>query len=93
MRGKSQGFDLTKDIHKSQIFGRDQDGRYQASSYGKLRVSNIIKCKIWNIGSSVFQSKEQNREKHHQECFDNYKVSIETLIEEMKSLVMGDKRG
>ena len=77
MRGKNQWFDMSIDFHKFQVVGRDQNGRYQASSYGESRVlisrRSIIKSIIWIIGRSVFQSKEQNRQYNHRECFQKIK--------------------
>ena len=71
-------FCLSNFLLKFQSFGRSQDGRYQACSYFELRVSisrsNIINSIIWNMGLSVFQCKEQNRQYFHRECFFNQKV-------------------
>ena len=39
IRGKNQWFDLSMDFHEFQIFGRDQDGRFQAFGHVELRVS------------------------------------------------------
>ena len=39
MRGKNHWIHLPIDLHKSLVFDRDQNGRYQASSYGDLGVS------------------------------------------------------
>ena len=86
MRGKTPWFVLSIDFHKFQVFGRDQDGRYQASSYGELRVSisrwNNMNSIIWNNGRSVFQCKTLNKN-----------FIIETLMKEMKPIVMGNKGG
>ena len=77
MRGKNQWFDMSIDFHKFQVVGRDQNGRYQASSYGESRVLtsrwSIIKSIIWIIGRSVFQRKEQKRQYYHRECFQKIK--------------------
>ena len=47
---------------------------------------------IWNIGMSVIQCKQQNRQYYHREIFTTLKLFTETLIEEMKPIVIGDKR-
>ena len=39
MQGKNQWFDSSKDLQKFQVVGRDQDGRYEASTNGELGVS------------------------------------------------------
>ena len=97
MRGKDQWFDLSIVFHKFHVFGRDQDGRYQASSYGELRVSisrwNIINSIIWNFGKPVIQCKEQNRQYYHQDCYPTETLFIEVLKEEMRPIVMGDRGG
>ena len=72
---ENQCIDLSIDLHNIRVFGRDQDGRCQASSYGQLRVPvsrwNIIIGNIWNIGLSLIQCKEQNRHYFQRECFYN----------------------
>ena len=82
MQGKDQWFDLSIDFHEFQVFGRDQDGRYQTSGYGELRVSisrlNIINSIIWNSGRSLFQVLPWR-----------LSSNIETLIEEIKPIVRG----
>ena len=92
MRGKIQWFDLPKDLHKFQIFGKDQDGRYQASSYGELRVSisrmNIMNRIIWNIRRSEF--KEQNQKYYQRDCFCK-KLLLDALLEEKVPTIRGDK--
>ena len=69
---------LSTDLHKLQIFGRNRDGRNQASRYGLLGVSisrwNIINSSIWNIGLSVFHCKKQTQHFFHRERFLNLKV-------------------
>ena len=58
---------------KFQVFGRGQDGSYQAYSYGELRVLvsrwNIINTIINNIGLLVFQYKEENGQYFYRDCF------------------------
>ena len=53
-----QGFDLTVDFHKCQVFGKDQDGRHQAASREKIGFSKmrgiIIVILVWKIRRSVF---------------------------------------
>ena len=73
MRGRKQWFDLSIDMHKFKVFDKYQDRRYQASSYGELRVSlsrwNIINSVIWDIWLSVFHCKHQNRQYTQRKCF------------------------
>ena len=75
MPGKNQWFDLSIDFDKFQVLGRDQDGRYEPSTHGELRVSlskgNITNSTTWNIGRSVFQCKEKSRHYYHRERFHN----------------------
>ena len=56
---KNQWVELSTDLHKLYNFGRDQDGRYQASSCGEWRASisrwNIKNSFIWNIRLLVIQ--------------------------------------
>ena len=85
---KNQRFASSIDLYELQAFGRDQSGRDQASSYGEL--SNRI---IWNIRKSVFQCKEQNRQKFIENVSETKKLLIENLIKKMKPAVMGDKLG
>ena len=65
-------------IHQVQAAGRDQDARYQASSYRELGVSitwwNVLTSFNWKIGSSVLQCKEQNRQNFRRGCFYNSKI-------------------
>ena len=94
---KNQWFDLSVEFQKLQLFGRDRERRYEASIYGELRVSisrwNTINSILWNIGRPVFQCWEQNRQHYHRDCFPTRKTFIESLIKEMKPIVMGEKEG
>ena len=82
---ENQGFNLSINLHKFQIFGREQGGRYEASSYGKLKASisrwNIIKSNIWNIGLSVFECTDQNWQNFNPDVSTNNNVLIQTIIE------------
>ena len=73
MRGKTQRFDLSMDLHKFWFIGRDQVGRFQNSSYRELGVSipreNILHNIIWNNRLSVFQCKEENWQKNTTRLF------------------------
>ena len=78
MRGEKPWFDLTKEFYRFYFVGRDQEGRYKASSYGESKFSltrwNIISSIIWIIGGSEFQCKEQNPQYYHREGFDNKRI-------------------
>ena len=53
---RKKRFDWSSDFHKVSAFGRVQDERYPAFSYGELRVAlsrwNIKNSCFWNIGGS-----------------------------------------
>ena len=78
---KNQRFASSIDLYELQAFGRDQSGRDQASSYGEL--SNRI---IWNIRKSVFQCKEQNRQKFIENVSETKKLLIENLLKKFFSI-------
>ena len=97
MTGKNQRFELSFIFQKFECFVRDQDGTYQASSYGELGVSisrwNIIKSTIRKIKRSVFTCEKQNQRHYHRDCFPTEKLFIEISIDQMKPVVMGEKSG
>ena len=45
------------------------------------------------MGKTVFQSMEQNRHYYYRDCFATKQFFLETLIEEMNPIFMGNKRG
>ena len=92
---KNQWFDSSTDLHKFQAFSGDE--RYQASTYGEKTISisswTIINGIIWNNGPSVFQVKEQIDSISNEDVSKTKKVLTESLIEETKPVVTGDKWG
>ena len=74
-----------------------EDTKPLVGELGELGVSisrwNIINSIIWNMRSSVFQWKEQNRQYYHRNCSPIKKFFIETLMKEMKPRFMGEKVG
>ena len=66
---KNLWFNWSIELQEFQVFGRDQDGRYQASSYGEIGVSisrrNNKNSQIWSSGKSVFQCKSQKPQQNH----------------------------
>ena len=103
MRIKNHCFDFSIGFHKFSAIGSDQ--------YGNLRPIRRLKCfsfewniinsPFWNIGTSMFQCKEQNCQKFFAwQCYGvdknvstTEKILVTTLIEERKPLVKGDNWG
>ena len=83
-------------LHKFEAFGKDQDERYQAWSYGQLRVSksrqNILNSIVWYIGLSVFGSKKKIDNIPIDNASTTKKLLSEPLIEK-EPVVIDEKWG
>ena len=76
-----------KFLHKFDGFDGNQDGKYQACSYVKIRISksrwNFVNGFIWNIGLSEIQWRGKNRPTSYWEISPSQKLPIATLIEKI----------
>ena len=97
MREKSHSFDSSKDIPKFEICGRDQDGRYQASCYGNWEFQfrdDILRIALSGKPEAQFFNARKKIDKVTiRVVFTSKTFFIETLIEEMKTVIISDKWG
>ena len=97
MREKSHSFDSSKDILKFEICGRDQDGRYQASCYGNWEFQfrdDILRIALSGKPEAQFFNARNKIDKVTiRVVLTRKKFFIETWIEEMKTVIISDKRG
>ena len=92
MRDKNQGFDWSINFHKLQVFGRGQDGIYQASN-DRIEIVKIEMKHYYQqcLEYSIARNKNDIISNRNVSTTENF--LIENLIEKMKPVVVGDKRG